>query len=107
MVDLKVRDEGATSVAPPYPCTPRVGGHGASLRALCSPASAGRILLQEVQTNVRVHCHSGPSAALEIGFGYAKATETNAAAPASVAAAPISANFLVVHHVLVISVAPI
>lgn len=49
--------------------------------------------MQDVQTNaVRVHCHSGPSAALEIGFGYANVTERKAAALVSVTAAAIFAD---------------
>jgi hypothetical protein len=53
-----------------------------------------------------VHCHSEPSAALEIGFGYARTTETEAAAPASATAAPINASFLMVCDMPVIFVAP-
>jgi hypothetical protein len=104
----RTRALAPASTTPIYPFKPRRGGHGASLRALCTTASVGRILLQDVQTNaVLVHCHSAPSAALEIGLGYAKASETKAAAPVSVTAAPINASFLVVHHVPVISVAPV
>jgi hypothetical protein len=79
-------------------------GHGASLRTLCAtaPVSGRGVLLQEVQTNaVLVHCHSAPSAALEIGFGDATATQSKAAAPVSVTAAPRNV-FLVVHHMRVI-----
>jgi hypothetical protein len=91
-----------------YPFKPRRVGHGVSLRALCATASVGRIRLQDVQTNaVLVHCHSAPSATLAIGFGYARASERNTAAPASVTAAPIKAGFLVVHHAAVISVTPV
>jgi hypothetical protein len=91
-----------------YPFKPRRDGHGASLRTLWTMASVGRIRLQDVQTNaVLVHCHSAPSATFAIGFGYAKASERNTAAPASVTATPIKAGFLVVHRVAVISVAPV
>jgi hypothetical protein len=100
-----VRDQRAGSTTPTYRFNPRRGGHGASLRTLCATASVSgrRVLLQDVQTNaVLVHCHSAPSAALEIGFGYATATQRKAAAPVSVTAAPTNVNFLVVHHMRVI-----
>jgi len=77
------------------------------LRTLCTAAVVSRIRLQDVQTNVLVHCHSAPSSALEIGFGYASASQSKAAAPVNVTAALTTASFLVVHVPVIFFVAPV
>jgi len=64
-------------------------------------------LVQVVQTNAsRLHCQSGPRAALETGSGYASPMTTKAATQASDTIAVKKTRFLGVHQFRVMAVTP-
>jgi hypothetical protein len=65
-------------------------------------------LVQVVQTSAsRLHCQSGPRAALETGSGYANPVTTNAAAQATDTTAATNMRFLGVHQLRVMAVTPL
>ncbi|WGR96510.1 hypothetical protein MTX26_18750 [Bradyrhizobium sp. ISRA443] len=55
----------------------------------------------------RLHCHWGPSAALEAGSGDGRPNDTSAAKPAHIAAAAASATPFLDHSLEIIALVPV